>query len=356
MYRMRHFLGLIYISAGVYACSTIRSSTNSVRSFSTFPTATTQAETRLLNTDLETPQLMTIYRDSLLLVVNNLNTNPHHVRIFDIARKKAVNNILPVSQKNGGTLSFMSFGITDSLVWAFDVAKNGFIVANLETVLKGNGGLEHYSEYRIKPQVFYYDAFLLNRDEALLSGNYDTDEKLAYINFLNGTLNKQLLSYQEDSSIGSSMVNKMSYESFMLLKPDKKKMLLASRYADQVELLDLVNGKYTKINGPVGFLPQLSPYTNNSGATVATPDRETFYGFLKGHATENFFYLLFSGYYYKSEHRFFGNKIFVYNWEGNPVRQINLKNDVVDFAVTSDDKRLYTLNGETRSISFSELK
>lgn len=355
MSKVRNFLILVYISTGIYACSTIRSNVKNVSDVDTFPAASPQTEIKLIDVDLPTPQLMTVYKDSLLLVMNNLNRNPHHVRVFDIGRKKAVNNILPASQRRGGTLAFMSFGISDSLVWVFDVGKNGFIVANIDTVLKSNAGVEYYSEYRITPQVFYYDAVLLNRNEALLSGNYDTDEKLVYINFLDGTRNKQLLSYQQDSNIGSSRVNKMSYESFMLLKPDKKKLLLAGRYSDQLELLDLDNGKYKKIKGPVGFLPRLVPFENNAGVTDATPGRETRYGFLKGHVTEKYFYLLFSGYPFQSFHRFYGNKIFVYDWEGNPVKEINLKDDIVDFSVSSDNKILYTLNPQTNIISSSAL-
>jgi len=355
MYSLSTFLSFFFISTAIFACSTAGKNSKSSSSVEKLPAASAQVETKLLNVELSTPELMTIYRDSLLLVVNNLNSNPHHIRVFDIGQKKAINNILPVGQKRGGTLAFMSYGVSDSLVWAFDVAKNGFIAGNLDTLLKRNAGIEYYSEYRIKPQVFYYDALLLNRNEALLSGNYDTDEKLVYVNFLDGTLNKQLLSYQADTAIGSSMVNKMSYESFMLLKPGKKKVLLAGRYTDRLELLDLATGEYKKISGPVGFLPQLMPFTNNSGVTVATPNEETVYGFLKGHVTEKFFYLLFSGHPVKSFHRFYGNKIFVYDWEGNPVRQISLKNDIVDFSVTSDDKILYTLNQQTKTIWFSEL-
>jgi hypothetical protein len=353
MSKVRHFLILLYVLAGIYACSATRAN---VKNIEKLPGTSPQAETKLVDVDLPTPQLMAIYRDSLLLVVNNLNRNPHHVRVFDIGRKKAVNNILPASSRKGGTQAFMSFGMADSLVWVFDVGKNGFIVANIDTVLKSNAGVEYYSEYRITPQVFYYDAMLLNRNEALLSGNYDTDEKLVYINFLDGTRNKQLLSYEQDANIGSSRVNKMSYESFMLLKPDKKKLLLAGRYSDQLELLDLDNGKYKKINGPVGFMPKLVPFENNAGVTEATPGRETLYGFLKGHVTANYFYLLFSGYSFQSFHRFYGNKILVYDWEGNPVKEISLKNDIVDFSVSSDDKTLYTLNAQTKVISSSALK
>lgn len=356
MLKTRSLVYSCCVLAGMNACSTTNSNGKNLRDFEKFPVVSTLAETKLVDTDLPTPELMTVYSDSLLLVTNNLNRNPHHVRVFNVHQKKMVDNILPVSRKKGGILSFMSFGISDSLVWVFDVAKNGFIVASMDTLIKGYGGVESYSEYRIKPQVFYYDAVLLNRNEALLSGNYDTDEKLVYINFLDSTKNKHLLSYKNDSVIGSSLINKMSYESFMKLRPDKKKLLLACRYADQFELLDLENGTHKKVRGPIGFLPQLAPYKENSGVTVATPDQETLYGFLKGHVTEKFFYLLFSGNGVKSAHRFYGNKIFVYDWEGNPVKQINLKNDIVDFSVTSDDKVLYTLNPQTKTISFSELK
>ncbi|MET0463911.1 MAG: BF3164 family lipoprotein [Chitinophagaceae bacterium] len=343
------------ISTFFYACSVTNSSAKKGRDFEKFPEVSARTETKLLDVGFPMPQVMTIYKDSLLLVVNNLDDNPHHIRVFDINKKKAIDNILPASGKKGGALSFMTVRITDSLVWVFDVFKNGFIVANLNTVLKGNGALEFYSEYRLKPQVFYYDAMLLNRNEALLSGNYDTDEKLVYVNFLDSARNKELLSYQKDADIGSSRTSKMSYESFMMLKPDKNKLVLAARYADQFELLALENGKYKKIRGPVGILPDLDPFEDNSGVTVATPGQQTLYGFLKGHATEKYFYLLFSGHPVKSHHRFFGNKIFVYDWEGNPVKQINLKNEIVDFAVTSDDQVLYSLNAQTKTISVAEL-
>jgi hypothetical protein len=351
----QNILYLLCISTCFCACSVTNNAAKKSRDFGKFPAVSAGTETKLLDVGFSMPQVMTIYKDSLLLVVNNPGENPHHIRVFDINKKKAIDNILPASGKKGGALSFMTVRITDSLVWVFDVFKNGFIVADLNTVLKGNGGLESYSEYRLKPQVFYYDAMLLNRNEALLNGNYDTDEKLVYVNFLDSARNKELLSYQKDADIGSSRTSKMSYESFMMLKPDKKKLILAARYADQFELLALDSGKYKKIRGPVGFLPDLDPFEDNSGVTVATPGQQTLYGFLKGHTTERFFYMLFSGNPAKSHHRFFGNKIFVFDWEGNPVKQINLKNEIVDFAVTSDDKIIYTLNYQTRFISLVEL-
>lgn len=356
MYKISRLLYLLSISAGVYACSPAGRNVKGIKDSEKFPSVSVQSETRLVSTELPTPQLMTLYRDSLLLVVNNLNSNPCHVRVFDIKQKKAVNDLFPASSKKGGTLAFMSFGITDSLVWVFDVAKNGFIAAGLNTVLERNARVEYYSEYRITPQVFYYDALLLNRQEALLSGNYDTDEKLVYINFANISAPKVLLSYAKDSAIGSSRFNKMSYESFMLLKPDKQKVLLAGRYSDQFELLSLADGKYKRGHGPTGFAPQLASFRDNSGERGARPDEGTRYGFLKGHVTDRFFYLLFSGRYFRSAHQFFGNKILVYDWEGNPIKQINLKNDIIDFAVSSDDKTLYMLNGQTKSISFSEIE
>lgn len=346
----------VFISAFLFTCCTASTSVKGTRGFQTFPAVYTQEETRLLDVGLSTPELMAIYKDSLLLVTNNLNRNPYHVSVFDSKQRKVVNHIMPVSRKKGGTLSFMTFRVSDSLVWVFDVAKNGFIVASIDTVLKGDREVECYSEYPVKPQVFYYDAMLVNRNEAFLSGNYETDEKLVYVNFSDSARNKVLLSYQQDTAIGASRVNKMSYESFMMLKPDKEKLLLACRYADQFELLDLKNGMVKKVKGPVGLTPQLVPYRNNSGVTVATIGQETIYGFLKGHVTGNYFYLLFSGYNVRSPHRFYGNKIFVYDWEGNRVKEINVKHDIVDFTVSSDDKLLYTLNPLTKTISLSEIK
>ncbi|MBX2922157.1 MAG: hypothetical protein KF746_08195 [Chitinophagaceae bacterium] len=354
MCKILNCLYLLFILTGISACSAKITGTE-ISDFKTFPDASNPAENRLLDVGLPTPAIMTIYKDSLLLVVNNLNQNPFHARVFDINTGKPVKNMLPVSRQKGGILSFMSFGITDSLVWVFDVAKNGFIVANIDSALKGDGAIEYYSEYRLKPQVFYYDAILLNRNEAILNCNYDTDEKLVYKNFTDSTQNKQLLSYRQDSSTGSSRVIKMSYENFMMLRPDKQKIALACRYADQLEILDITGENDRKVNGPEGFLPKLIPFESSIGEKVAAPNEKTRYGFLKGHATQKFIYLLFSGYYLNTPHQFSGNKIYVFDWDGHPVKQVNLKNDIIDFSVTSDDKILYTLNPLTKTIGFLKL-
>lgn len=354
--RMPDLFGFCCLLIFLAACSASNNGVKVGRDFERFPAESVQVETKLMETGLSTPASMIIYRDSLLLVVNNLNRNPYHVRVFDIEQRKAINNIFPVSRKYGGALSFMSFKVTDSLVWVFDVAKNGFIVGNIDSVGRRTNSVEDYFEYRLQPQIWYYDALFLNRQEAFFSGNYDTDEKLAYINFADSTRNKTLLFYEKDTNIGSSRVNKMAYESFMMIRPDKKKLVLACRYADQVELLDLQSGNYRKIRGPVGFPPRLVPFKNNADVTVATHGNETVYSFLNGHVSDNYFYLLFSGYSVKSQHRFYGNKIFVYDWEGNPVKQINLKKDIIDFVVSSDDKTLYTLNPQTKDVSISDIK
>lgn len=353
---MRFLVYALFFAAVFYGCSTANSSVKTQADFITFPAVYTAVESKLCATGLTTPDRMAIYRDSLLLVVNNLNRNPHHVTVYDITKRSAVNNVMPATRKKGGALSFMTLGVTDSLLWIFDVAKNAFVVGNMDTLVTGKRDVTAYSEYPVKPQTFYYDAMLLNRDEALLSANYDTDEKLVYVNFRDSSRNKMILSYQQDTNIGSSRINKMAYESFMLLKPDQKKLVLASRYADQFELIDPGTGKYKKVRGPLGLVPRLDPFKENTGVTVGTPGEQTVYGFLKGHVTPKYFYLLFSGYNVRSPHRFYGNKIFVYDWEGNPVKQFNLKDDIVDFSVSSDDKLLYTLNPLTRAISFSELK
>ncbi|MCG2616040.1 TolB-like 6-bladed beta-propeller domain-containing protein [Terrimonas sp. NA20] len=347
-------LFLLVIPIVLYSCAAMRGNPVSRTDFTNLPEVNA-TEQKLLYTELGTPEAMRIYKDSLLLISNNLNRETHHVRVFDIGRRNAINNILPASSKKGGTLSFMSFDISDSLVWVFDVAKNGFIAANLDTILHGKKGVEWYSEYRITPQVFFYDAVLLNRSEGLLSGNYDTDEKLVRINFSDSTRNKKLLSYEKDSLIGSSRISKMSYESFMLLRPDKKKLALVTRYADQFELVDLESGTQKRISGPEGFSPQLVPFEDNTGVTVATIGQDSRYGFLRGCVTGKFIYLLFSGYNVRSPRRFYSNTIFVFDWDGHPVKRIRLKNDIIGLAVTSDDKILYTLNPQTKGVSFSVL-
>jgi hypothetical protein len=90
--------------------------------------------------------------------------------------------------------------------------------------------------------------------------------------------------------------------------------------------------------------------TQFDGKEVAARDNNTRFAFLRGKVTNRYIYLLYSGYNSESEHLHYGQQLFVYDWQGKPVEKIALQDDVLDFAVTADDKVLYTYHPRSKYI------
>lgn len=92
-------------------------------------------------------------------------------------------------------------------------------------------------------------------------------------------------------------------------------------------------------------LPSYKENYNKNGGFALLRNSNAKYGYPDLKTTDNFIYLLYSGRtmdeypdsFNESEH------VLVFDWEGNPVKHYQLDNPVVSFAVSNDDKTLYSL-------------
>jgi hypothetical protein len=192
----------------------------------------------------------------------------------------------------------------------------------------------------------------------LASGDYDSplDYKIAMVNLNTGKTSGHMIPYSSDPSKPFSREDKMAYESFLYIKPLKDKAVIACRYADQIEIIDIKSQQAKIIRGPEGFEPKLAVMIGNGGKKISTRDSETRFAFLTGKVTNQFIYLLFSGYTDQTEHRDYGSTIYVYDWNGKPIKSFLFKNDIKDFAVTTNDSLIYTFNPKTKFVSVANIK
>jgi hypothetical protein len=72
-------------------------------------------------------------------------------------------------------------------------------------------------------------------------------------------------------------------------------------------------------------------------------------------ATDNHIYVLFSGNREEETLPYYGKNIYVFDWDGAPVKKIALKDYINDFVVTSDDSRIYTFNPQTKLLKTAEI-
>jgi hypothetical protein len=196
---------------------------------------------------------------------------------------------------------------------------------------------------------------LLNDSMLLCSGDCDSDYKIALLHLPSGNITEQLIPYSSNERGVVSRETKSAYESYLFVKPSGDKCVLACRYADQIEIVDISQKTSKIIRGPEGFTPDVVAVTDILGKRISTRGESTRYAFLGGQATDRFIYLLYSGNNHQTEHLYYGRYLYVYDWNGRPIQRLEFKSDVLRFAVSADDKRLYAYHPGDNSLTVSAI-
>uniref|UniRef100_UPI0040488C39 BF3164 family lipoprotein n=1 Tax=Roseivirga sp. TaxID=1964215 RepID=UPI0040488C39 len=114
---------------------------------------------------------------------------------------------------------------------------------------------------------------------------------------------------------------------------------------NRFEFLDLELNRLIQINGPTSIEPQFDEVDIN-GTTVLSLDRDNnYYTFVDGALTEQFIYLLYSGKKWNSDPtgKLNCDQIFVFNHNGDPVRQIIMNQEVLSIAVDEKQECIYAV-------------
>lgn len=292
-----------------------------------------------------------LYQDSLLIIRNAANSSKWHFSVTNLNSKTYITNILESGRQPEQAMGFLSYGIFDQNLWVYDIIKNQVIIGNLDSIADGN---TRFNQNMSMPS-FYYAAQLTNSQELIGSGDYQSDYWITKIDLSNGLKTKQFGPYTTDPDYLWTTPQKMAYESFLFLKSSNDKCVVAGRYSDRIQIFDLNTGSSKIIKGPENYEPELLTLKGNDGKELSVRGQNTRYAFVKGKTTDQYIYLLYSGNNHESQHLHYGKYIYVYDWNGTPVKKITLSDYMLDFVISSDDSKLYTYNPKTKYIMHANL-
>ncbi len=322
--------------------------------FDRFPIEKKIEEVKLLNLDQLNTDYLDLGSDSILFIGSGEGYRGYHFALYNLAKKSFLHPQLAAGRKEGQSLSFLSYGIEQNFIWSFDINKEKIVMSGFDSV----GETSNHFVKEIAVPEFYYSVQLLNDTMLLASGNYEANDnfQISMVNLKNGEIVKQMAPYSSDSTLPFTRPKKMAYESFLFVKPSKNKCVLACRYADKIEIVELLSGKSKTIHGPVGFRPEMLVVTGSNSKQISVRGPNTKFAFIQGDVTDNFIYLLYSGNKEGTSHQFYGKYIYIYDWKGQPVQRLELENDTKAFAVTSDDSRVYTYDPKSKYINTAQIK
>jgi TolB-like 6-blade propeller-like len=241
----------------------------------------------------------------------------------------------------------ISGGCHRGMYWMYDVGTAKIITARPQKGSSDNVSLKEYD----MPE-FYYSASFLDSLQLIASGRDDMQEKLHRIQLPSLKIVSAYGSYTNPP--GKTPVNtwRESFTAFIFNHPDLSIAAMACRYTDQVDFIDLKTGKSRVVKGPENF-PAMFGSMYSGGRDRLERTEDTRFAFVNGTATKNYLYLLYSGNHEvdgAGNLNSTGKKVYVYDWQGNPVRALTFPNYISCIGVNDNDSLLYAFDTDREMI------
>ncbi len=147
-------------------------------------------------------------------------------------------------------------------------------------------------------------------------------------------------------------LNALAQKATVVKKPqNENKFAVAHRTMDLIELYD-DNEIVKSIKGPDHFMPiyKIKEYAN--GFINAINIEKTKFAHIDLYATKDYIISLYSG---RGEFEMCGNYIFIFDWDGKPVKSIFLEEDICSLGITPSGDRVYYIKQSTGGLTFSDI-
>jgi hypothetical protein len=278
--------------------------------------------------------------DSTLVCMNVSNKQKFHFFNYKLATGELSNGYASNGRGPGELLGTMAFGAVDNIFWAYDITKKEILTSDRKKTLT-EGVFEIKSVFAVKQ-----DQYKIKLKDSLHyfavgypNSNYQIQERELY----SGKLTKEFGAFENIPDDISLSAYKSLKQSFLFLRPKGDKLVLARRFEDVIEIYDtekqaLIN----RVHGPEGFEAE-----GLIRGDVFYHNHNTRISFKAGTLTNNYIYMGYCGYPANSENASVNQCIYVYDWEGNPIRKIVFENSVGSIAVSEDDKTMYAFDRNT---------
>lgn len=142
-----------------------------------------------------------------------------------------------------------------------------------------------------------------------------------------------------------------AFEGIIKANTANKACVVACRYADQLEIVDLVSAVPLFVKGPECFEPEWQVVTIGGGRALAHKENER-KGYVDVCCDDDFIYALYSGRFTSERNSSYGNTIRVFDWNGNYVANYRLDNDVISIDVVPGEQTVYGISHEGNVLKY----
>ncbi|NER03184.1 MAG: hypothetical protein F6K17_11395 [Okeania sp. SIO3C4] len=290
--------------------------------------------------------VVSMHIQDTILVLHKLNRKDDF--FFENINLKTKENIHEYIRKGRGaneSLGGFNSGFIDGYLWMFDaVGRNVNLIKKNEAFLSKAPSISKH-----KIEGFVYSLIVLDTLNYITVGDYTSGFKIQERHIKTGEVVKEHGKFENvDPKIPVDGL-KSAFESPIFLKPDGSKLVTSYLFTDVIEIYDLENEFRSKtIQGPMNFDVDFKIRKYGSRYVFPT-NSKTIRAFREGTTTNNFIYLCFSGYTSEEDETLDAKQIFVYDWDGKPIKRLYSDFHITAIAV-KDDKILYAYDADNGRI------
>lgn len=289
--------------------------------------------------------------DSTIIIFSSFNKTDSYFYNYSLHNNQLSNGYVKRGRGPNEALGGFFSGTYGNTLWLFDITLKKIITLNKNKALI-NPQTVNFNEYSINDN--YYMISFIDSLKYVSVGNIKSSTKASEIDLIQS---KKIHDYGEFYNIPESLpldAVKDAYTPFVFSKPNGEKIVLAYRHTDVIEIYNLLDNKKTAIKGieqfDVDFVVRNRKNHHFMGRT-----ENTRMAFINGCVTDKYIYMIYSGRYTKDENSDYGNSIYVYDWDGNPVKKLNLDRDIFTIGVSNNDESLFSYDLNTGYIINSEI-
>ncbi len=337
---------LFVLFAGSFLQPVLSQSAAEVTSFSRFPEeASLQLQTLFRMKEPAARRMFLV--DSSLYIWEERNESGYAFCRYSLNGQKLSGGLIAIGQEYGEVVGAMSAGVFQkNNLWAHDIVLNKLVTA---TVLKNKAGKDStvLKEYQL-PR-FFYSTQLAAGNRLLGAGARGTPYKIEGVDLASGKDAGQYGAFDKEPAGVPFDSWKHAQEGFLFLQPRGEKIVLASRFSDRIEIFDLATKTSKLIKGPENFDFAFEPFQTGD-LDVSVRIDKTRFAFTNGAVTDRFIYLLYSGRQHETEMPNDNVTVYVYSWDGRPVKKLKLDRPVMSFTVSDDDTIIYAYDRKAGAV------
>ena len=300
-----------------------------------------------LGDQITRPMRLSVF-DSTLILLND--DNEGIIQMIDLPTK---NEIGHYGSFGGGPSDLMTPRYVykkDSVLYVYDSRLLRFNTF----VLNSNDNLNLKNSVQFNS---YFDDVLMLSDSILIANVLDPQmKKISY--FKGDSMIKTVGDYpqiEENSTDLDVLAQLEGFASSLAWNESKKRIAVVYKQTDLIEIYN-ENGKLEhRVQGPDMFFPSKCVKDIGETQKVVANIGEERDAYFSPVATANELFVLYSGDFYNPESKdYLHDRLFVFDWDGNPLRQYKLDIPIFRFTIDSSSRVIYGLTDtpEFRVVQF----